>query len=296
MVIVISMSIAVFVMESVPQFTIYGEGSEACQTVVSKFCEDKRSDDDFEANRGCFTATSTLEERTPLTFFCSADDDGLDPSCFGVGNNFGQGLHGPPSSTDYYSCYGYVSDSPEDFNLQGWEVQRISESTMTPYTPDGVSTRPFRDQDALPSINDFMWLQQDMNQYYDVCFRQECNNGQYSFGDFRPLWLPLELFFAFVFTFEVLVRFLVSRNMLKFWTDPMNLLDVASVAPFYIEVALSIIEGVPMNFTISSADSAMILLLKILKVTRVFKMTRHFSGTLVLADTFKRSMSKVRPR
>ena len=81
--------------------------------------------------------------------------------------------------------------------------------------------------------------------------------------------------------------------MIKFLVDPMNLLDMASVAPFYIEVLLAYHAGEKMDFRISGADSAGIMLLKILKVTRVFKMTRHFSGTLVLSDTFKRSMNKL---
>ncbi|GMH65128.1 hypothetical protein TL16_g04122 [Triparma laevis f. inornata] len=257
---VIIFSIALFMMESIPQFTTYRENSLACMNVVEMYCEDKYSN--FELNPGCFVYNTSV----PLQFGCQ------DADCFGVGRNFGTGLYGnKPTDGDYFTCESFVSDD-----------------TLT--TTEG---RPFASQDMLPHINDFTWLAENMNGLHDICYRQECNNLHYSWFDFTPMFMPLEAFFAFVFTLEVILRAFVSRNILKFLFDPMNLLDIASVAPFYVEVLISFSNSKATDFRISGADSAGIMLLKILKVTRVFKMTRHFSGTLVLSDTFKRSLNKL---
>jgi len=261
MIVVILGSIGLFVMESVPQFTIYGEGTGACEHIVEMFCEEP-SNMDRSANPACFQFNSTQK----LRFGCE------DADCFGVGNNFGldykSGGLDTTQNAIYYTCDPFKGN-------------------------DEVNGRPFADQAMLPPINDFTWLHTSMNTVHDICYRPECNNDHYSFFDFTPLYFPLETFFAFVFTIEVLTRALASRNVIKFWLDPMNLLDVASVTPYYIEILISLGSSTPLDFTISGADSAGIMLLKILKVTRVFKMTRHFSGTMVLGDTFKRSMSKL---
>ncbi|GMH61803.1 hypothetical protein TrST_g1046 [Triparma strigata] len=260
MIIVIISSIALFMMESIPQFTMYRENSEACMHVVEMYCEDKYGVP--EVNPGCFVYNSSS---TRLRFGCRDED------CFGVGRNFGAGLFSEkPADGLYHSCDAFVGD--DDGTLEG---------------------RPFASQDMLPTINDFTWLVENMNGLHDVCYRQECNNAHYSFFDFSPIYMFCETFFAVVFTLEVFLRAFVSRNIIKFLFDPMNLLDIASVAPFYIEVLISFSQDKATDFRISGADSAGIMLLKILKVTRVFKMTRHFSGTLVLSDTFKRSLNKL---
>jgi len=242
----------------------------------------------FDSNIGCYTYNSTKEDSVPLEFNCEHEN------CFGIGRNFGSGLYvmedasaaekvdymlrkaDVPEGTAYHTCKGFAYTDPSDFEPDYEEA-----------------LRPFARQAQLKRINDFTWLHDNMNEHYDVCFRQECSNEHYLFMDMTTVWLPMEVFFAIVFTLEIVVRCVVSRNILKFWTEPMNLMDLASVSPFYIEVVVSFIEGEKLNFNISSSDSAAILLLKILKVTRVFKMTRHFSGTLVLVDTFKRSITKL---
>ena len=267
MITVIMGSIALFVFESVPAFTTYGEGTAACENIVKMYCEEP-ANSDATLNPGCFKyANNITEDAVPLRFSCTEDD------CFGVDQNFGYGYKtgGIQQSWNgsYLTCDGYKDD---DVAIEG---------------------RPFADQSQLPEVNDFTWLHTNMNAMHDICFRPECNNKHELFFDFSIMYFPFEAFFALVFSVEVLMRAVVSRSLTRFWLDPMNILDVASILPFYLEILISMSAGTPLDFTISGADSAGLMLLKILKVTRVFKMTRHFSGTMVLNDTFKRSMSKL---
>ena len=176
-------------MQSVTQFTTYKEDSLACMNVVEMYCGDKNN---VEANAACFVYG---DNSTRLRFGCE------DADCFGMGRNFGAGLGWDqgwadatpkPADGHYFTCYGFTGNADEE--------------------PIDPSTRPFASQDMLPDINDFTWLLENMNSLHDICYRQECNNDHYCFMDFTPMYLPLEAFFALVFTVEVAMRAFVSRR------------------------------------------------------------------------------------
>jgi hypothetical protein len=84
-----------------------------------------------------------------------------------MGANFGQGLESNlgdgPLSNSYLSCYGYVNDSPSEFDVAGWETAKFELENRTHTMPNGTIARPFMTQAELPQLDDFMWMHKDMN-------------------------------------------------------------------------------------------------------------------------------------
>jgi hypothetical protein len=81
------------------------------------------------------------------------------------------------------------------------------------------------------------------------------------------------------FTVEFLVRVFVSNNKKRFLTRPLNIMDVVAILPFYIMLLI------PKGIFDSGADSTK--LFRVLRVLRIFKLSRHSSGLQVLFDTAK---------
>ncbi|KAF7262699.1 hypothetical protein EG68_00063 [Paragonimus skrjabini miyazakii] len=85
------------------------------------------------------------------------------------------------------------------------------------------------------------------------------------------------------FTVELLIRFTVTMNQCAFIKDPINLIDIAALLSFYIETCL---------YTLTSNKIPALPVVdffSILRVMRLFKLTRHISGLKILILTFKAS-------
>ncbi|TPP59067.1 Potassium voltage-gated channel protein Shaw [Fasciola gigantica] len=85
------------------------------------------------------------------------------------------------------------------------------------------------------------------------------------------------------FTVELLIRFTVAMDQCAFIRDPINVIDIAALLSFYTEVCL---------YKLHAADipaSPLVEFFSIVRVMRLFKLTRHISGLKILILTFKAS-------
>lgn len=84
------------------------------------------------------------------------------------------------------------------------------------------------------------------------------------------------------FTFELLVRFIVSPEKRNFFLRPLNVIDLIAIVPFYIS-----------QFIASSSIGTPLYILRVLRLSRVFrvmKSSRYISTMKVLGKTVRASI------
>lgn len=84
------------------------------------------------------------------------------------------------------------------------------------------------------------------------------------------------------FIIEFTTRFLVSPNMLDFIKSPVNLIDLVSTLSFYFEIKQRLGE-----------QTGLFEALSIVRILRLFKLTRHSPGLRILIHTFKASAKEL---
>ena len=99
----------------------------------------------------------------------------------------------------------------------------------------------------------------------------------------RETWLVLNTICNTWFTLEYVLRLMAAPKKFLFVRSVINIIDLISILPFYITVALG-----------DKADSggsgfAVLKVIRIFRVTRIFKLTRHSRGLHVLASTVRAS-------
>lgn len=100
---------------------------------------------------------------------------------------------------------------------------------------------------------------------------------------------PHELFFYVEttcngwFFFEVLVRLLTCPNRFAFLKSPVNVIDMVATGSFYLDMVL----------TFFILDSELLEFLSIIRILRLFKLTRHSPGLKILIQTFKASANEL---
>lgn len=85
------------------------------------------------------------------------------------------------------------------------------------------------------------------------------------------------------FTFELLVRFIVSPEKRKFFLRPLNVIDLIAIVPFYVSLFIS-----------SSSLGTPLYILRVLRLSRVFrvlKISRYISTMKVLGKTVRASIN-----
>ena len=88
------------------------------------------------------------------------------------------------------------------------------------------------------------------------------------------------------FTIEAIVRFIACPDKLEFWKDFKNIVDVLAVVPYYWTLF-----NVLYTMNCSSAkSSASLSFLRVIRLIRVFKLTKHSVGLQVLLLTFRASV------
>ena len=91
------------------------------------------------------------------------------------------------------------------------------------------------------------------------------------------------------FTLEFIVRFAFCPNKATFFKVLLNWVDLLSILPFYFEQLILFIES-------SLEDSGMIQLLnsmRLIRIFRIFKLTRHFSGLKIIGHTVRASAKEL---
>eukprot|EP00602_Paraphysomonas_sp_CaronLab_P005023 CAMPEP_0185031144 /NCGR_PEP_ID=MMETSP1103-20130426/18444_1 /TAXON_ID=36769 /ORGANISM="Paraphysomonas bandaiensis, Strain Caron Lab Isolate" /LENGTH=962 /DNA_ID=CAMNT_0027566563 /DNA_START=709 /DNA_END=3597 /DNA_ORIENTATION=- len=211
--------------------------------------------DDPSLDAGCFVHNSTGVTNQRLRYNCN------DLDCFAHGINFG-------------ARYTNVTCADED-NL------------------------PFETSDQLSSnfrAPDFIVSRDKMHQIQAVCTRIECKYDAVQIVDGNHGWVPLEIFVNFCFTVEIFLRIFVSNSLYGFFMDILNVFDMLSVAPFYVDIITALREpNFSLDFAIlaSSPEPILLVMLKSIKVFRLFKITRHFSASQVLVTTANKAWRQI---
>jgi hypothetical protein len=192
--------------------------------------------------------TSTLNLETPIKL--KFDCDG--PYCYGSNDNFG--------------------------NLIG----------QTCYNDYNGNIRPFQEQYQL-SVATWLDSRLEFQQNFDICNRRECVISPYKF-DAQHYWLISEIILNTIFTLEIFCRIYISDSLIQYLKFLPNWFDMLSIFPFFVEVGASIMFKEPMNFRFVSSDPTQHkrLFSKVLKMMRLFKLVRRFSGTQIIIHVVKK--------
>ncbi|XP_028035712.1 potassium voltage-gated channel protein Shaw-like [Bombyx mandarina] len=90
------------------------------------------------------------------------------------------------------------------------------------------------------------------------------------------------------FTIELLIRSVVAPNIIEFVKSPVNIIDFIATLSFYMDVV------VELTIVRQYVDKAEILeFISIIKILRLFKLTRHSPGLKILVHTFKASAKEL---
>jgi len=100
----------------------------------------------------------------------------------------------------------------------------------------------------------------------------------------------LEIFFVTVFSIEYICRFWASvpekMSAAKFFFSPLNLIDILSIAPFFIGLITTyLVKGDAMDLDLR--------VLRALRLVRIFKIGRYSSQLKLIAGAMERSMASL---
>lgn len=98
-----------------------------------------------------------------------------------------------------------------------------------------------------------------------------------------------ELYTVFLawFTFELIIRFIVSPQRFAFIKSPVNIIDFLATLSFYMDILFN--KFLPPSFT----NTDLFEFFSITRIFRLFKLTRHYGGLKILIHTFTASMHEL---
>lgn len=83
------------------------------------------------------------------------------------------------------------------------------------------------------------------------------------------------------FTTEIVLRLISCPNKIKFLLNAMNIIDILSVLPYYLTLALN------------SSNGRLLSVIRVIRVLRILKLSRHSSGLQVLGKTLSASREEM---
>ncbi|XP_055937080.1 potassium voltage-gated channel protein Shaw-like [Argiope bruennichi] len=88
------------------------------------------------------------------------------------------------------------------------------------------------------------------------------------------------------FTFEISIRFVACPRKLEFAKGAVNVIDFTATLSFYIDLALQ-------KFAAHLENADILEFFSIIRIMRLFKLTRHSAGLKILIQTFKASAGEL---
>lgn len=86
------------------------------------------------------------------------------------------------------------------------------------------------------------------------------------------------------FVIEILARFIVCPNKIKFLKTPLNIIDIASIIPYFAWLIFSKYNNIP---------DSLKQMLSTLRIMLLFKMTRHSSSLKSFGLTLQKSFKEL---
>ncbi|XP_042880554.1 potassium voltage-gated channel protein Shaw-like [Penaeus japonicus] len=94
------------------------------------------------------------------------------------------------------------------------------------------------------------------------------------------------------FTFEILMRFVVTPTKLEFVKNTINIIDFVATLSFYMDIILNQTQFAGREDNAGKA-AEVIEFFSIIRILRLFKLTRHSGGLKILIHTFKASAKEL---
>lgn len=92
------------------------------------------------------------------------------------------------------------------------------------------------------------------------------------------------------FTFELVARFAVAPDLLRFFQHPLNLIDLVSILPFYLTLMVNlVVESSPALVNLGRVAQV----LRLMRVFRILKLARHSIGLRSLGATLRNSYREI---
>ena len=107
----------------------------------------------------------------------------------------------------------------------------------------------------------------------------------------HPALENIDSFCTCFFTIEFLVRFIVAPSKKKFWKSIMNIIDVLCVLPMWIKYIMQLY-NVRMNIQLLPVFF-LIMMLRVLRICRVLRLARHYTGVKILLLALKASFKEL---
>uniref|UniRef100_A0A672PIF6 Delayed-rectifier potassium channel regulatory subunit KCNS2 n=1 Tax=Sinocyclocheilus grahami TaxID=75366 RepID=A0A672PIF6_SINGR len=105
-----------------------------------------------------------------------------------------------------------------------------------------------------------------------------------------PRFEAVEHFGIGWFTLELLARFTVAPDLLRFFEHPLNLIDLVSILPFYLTLLMHLVaESGPALANLGRVAQV----LRLMRVFRILKLARHSTGLRSLGATLKNSYKEI---
>ncbi|XP_041717123.1 potassium voltage-gated channel subfamily S member 3-like [Coregonus clupeaformis] len=113
-----------------------------------------------------------------------------------------------------------------------------------------------------------------------------------------PVLAILEVVCIVCFSAEFIIRLIVASSPRKFFSNTLNIIDVASILPFYVTLAFETVgkensdENHEENENLENVGKV-VQILRLMRVFRIFKLARHSIGLRALGATVRHSYHEV---
>jgi len=105
-----------------------------------------------------------------------------------------------------------------------------------------------------------------------------------------PRFETVEHFGIGWFTLELVARFAVAPDLLRFFAHPLNIIDLVSILPFYLTLVLDLVaESSPALANLGRVAQV----LRLMRIFRILKLARHSTGLRSLGATLRNSYKEV---